>query len=67
MTQEQIAELKSSLADVKSAVIGIEGVIEDLERCTSDISRKYLSAAVRKQVSAIPQMLAQTTETTVQE
>lgn len=67
MTQEQIDELKNSLADVKSAVSGIEGVIEDLEKCTSDISRKYLSAAIRKQVSAIPQMLKQTTESTVQE
>jgi len=53
MTKEQIEELAKALAAMREAISESEALIEDYLRCCSDISRKYLAAAVKKHASRI--------------
>ena len=48
MTKEQIEELARALAAMRDAISESEALIEDYSQCRSDISRKYLAAAVKK-------------------
>ena len=57
MTQEQIDALKGALRQVSDACAEAEKMVSDYSKCESDVSRKYLGAAIKKHASAIPQML----------
>lgn len=53
MTPEQIEELKKAVEATKAACDEASALISDYEKCESDISRKYLSAAIKKHASSI--------------
>lgn len=53
MTPEQLEELKKMLAETKTAIEETEAMVTDLGNCSSEISKKYLSAAIKKQAATI--------------
>lgn len=53
MTPEQIEELRKAVAAAADACRETECLISDYMKCESDVSRKYLSAAIRKHASII--------------
>lgn len=55
MTPEQIEELKKALAQTKAACEEAETMTSDYDKCESEISRKYLSAAIKKHAASIMQ------------
>lgn len=59
MTKEQIEELAKALAAMREAIAESEALIEDYSQCRSDISRKYLAAAVKKHASRITSLIPQ--------
>lgn len=59
MTKEQIEELAKALAAMREAITESEALIDDYLQCRSDISRKYLVAAVKKHASRITSFIPQ--------
>lgn len=53
MTPEQLNELKKMIAETRAALDEVDTMIADVEKCVSDISKKYLYAAIKKQASTI--------------
>ena len=53
MTPEQINTLSKMLAKMKIAVTETEEMLADFNACTSEISKKYLSAAIKKHAASI--------------
>lgn len=53
MTPEQINELKDMLATMKTAIAETEMMLTDYDNCSSEISKKYLGAAIKKQAAGI--------------
>jgi len=53
MTPEQIEQLKETLSQAKTSIEEVEQMIADLKACSSEISKKYLGAAVKKQATLI--------------
>lgn len=53
MSKEQIEELAKALAAMSKAIAETETMIADYNGCQSDISKKYLAAAIKKQASGI--------------
>ena len=59
MNKEQIEELAKSLAAMREAILETEAMIEDYSQCHSEISKKYLAAAVKKHASRITSIIPQ--------
>ena len=53
MSPEQIEALKKMLEETKVAIAEVESMVNDYSKCESEISKKYLSAAIKKQAGAI--------------
>lgn len=53
MNKEQIEELSRALAAMREAVVESEAMVKDYMQCCSEISKKYLGAAIKKQVSRV--------------
>jgi len=53
MNKEQIEELAKALAAMRDSISEIESIIEDYGQCRSEVSRKYLAAAIKKHSSAL--------------
>ena len=53
MTPEQINTLSKMLADTKTAINETEEMLADFNACTSEISKKYLAAAIKKHAASI--------------
>lgn len=53
MTPEQIENLRKAIIAVTDACAETEQLISDYMKCESEISKKYLAAAVKKHASAI--------------
>lgn len=53
MTPEQIEELKKMLDETKNAIAEVEAIISDADKCSTEISKKYLYAAAVKQASTV--------------
>ena len=57
MTPEQIEELRKVIIAVIDACKEAECLISDYMKCESEVSKKYLGAAIKKHASGIPQLL----------
>lgn len=57
MNKEQIEELARALAAMREAISESEQLIDDWSKCGSEISRKYLGAAVKKHASRITSLM----------
>jgi Xaa-Pro aminopeptidase len=53
MTPEQIENLKKAIIATSDACAEAEQLISDYMKCESDISKKYLAAAIKKHASTI--------------
>ena len=53
MTPEQIENLRKAVIATADACTEAEQLISDYLKCESDISRKYLGAAMKKHASTI--------------
>ena len=53
MTPEQIERLQTAIADIINSCKETEAMISDYSKCESEISKKYLGAAIKKQASSI--------------
>lgn len=53
MTPEQFEALKKMIAETKAALQEVEAMMADVEACSSEISKKYLYAAIKKQAGGI--------------
>jgi len=61
MNDEQIREVTNRLNELKLEIAEVEAMINDLNSCSSEISKKYLQAAIMKHASKIS-YVAQTTQ-----
>lgn len=59
MNKEQIEELAKILAAMREIISETDAMIEDYSQCRSDISRKYLAAAIKKHASRITSFIPQ--------
>ena len=57
MNKEQIEELSKVLAAMREAISESEAMIEDYSQCRSEVSKKYLAAAVKKHASRITSLI----------
>lgn len=53
MNPEQIEEMRRAVASVKETCSEVELLISDYLKCESEMSRKYLGAAIKKHASGI--------------
>lgn len=53
MNPEQIEELRKAIIAVTDACKEAECLISDYMKCESDVSKKYLAAAIKKHAAAI--------------
>lgn len=53
MNPEQIEELRKAIVAVTDACKEAECLISDYMKCESEVSKKYLGAAIKKHASAI--------------
>lgn len=53
MNKEQIEELTKILNLMKEAVLESEAMIVDYTQCQSEVSKKYLAAAIKKHAARI--------------
>jgi hypothetical protein len=57
MNKEQIEELSKAFILMKNAILESEAMIEDYMQCKSEVSKKYLAAAIKKHSSSITSLI----------